>query len=226
MSDASYEIIDDFFDTDFFKQLDNEFPSTLGSSTEIATLVNQYHAPGSEHYAPFMFWEGWHKKPEDTVLKKAIRLLWEDRLPCAIEDVCGFEYWVRTFSVGQFLNVHVDEDTFAYEEDKSFNAPIYGCVYYGTTDKVVDGELQLHNSVIEGSPIGVLERNSLIQLSTPENDRVGIKHIGNRAIFFDAGRRLHNTAPATSGIRKVLVVNVWHKDSPPRGLLKGMFAYE
>ena len=33
--------------------------------------------------------------------------------------------------LGQYLDVHVDEDTFLYSESKIFTGPIYGCVFYG-----------------------------------------------------------------------------------------------
>jgi hypothetical protein len=205
---------------------DSFFPLRSGLRASIAEEINGYHSSNSDGYSPFMFWSGWGYEEPNTLKKKVIKCLWEKQLPCPIEEVAGFEYWTRTFVPGQYLDVHVDEDTFAYAKDKSFNAPIYGCVYYASTDRVIGGQLQLHSEKIHGSPIGVLERDSLLRLSSPDQDRISIDYKYNRAVYFDAGRTLHNTLPATKGLRKVLVVNVWHKDSPPAGLIDGEFFYE
>ena len=62
-------------------------------------------------------------------------------------------------------------------------------------------------------------------LSPPDRlERIAYKT--NRLIVFDAGRRVHQTQPAGWGDRQVMVVNVWHKDSPPSALATGQFYRE
>jgi hypothetical protein len=229
LSKTKHLVIDSCVDAALLNEIEKDnlfFPIRSGTEKSIAQEINGYHDKTSSDYSPFMFWEGWHKSAADTLKKKVIKNMWESRLPMPLDDVAGFEYWTRTFAPGQYLDVHVDEDTFAYSRDKSFNAPAVGCVFYGGKDTVIGGELQLHNSCIEENPFGVLERDSLLKLSSLPGDRVSVKYRYNRTVFFDAGRTLHNTLPAAEGIRKVMVVNVWHRDAPPAGLVLGEFYYE
>jgi hypothetical protein len=45
-------------------------------------------------------------------------------------------------------------------------------------------------------------------------------------VIFDAGHQIHATSPAKSGIRQVMVINVWHRDVPPTAIKKNSFFYE
>jgi hypothetical protein len=229
LSKTKHLIVDNCIDDALLFEIEKDcffFPKKSGTEKSIAQEINGYHDKTASDYSPFMFWEGWRQSDTNTLKKKVIKSIWETRLPIPINEVAGFEYWTRTFAPGQYLDIHVDEDTFAYAGNKSFNAPVVGCVFYGGSDRVIGGELQLHNSRIDGNPRRALEQDNLLKLSSKVNDRVSIKYEYNRAIFFDAGRTLHNTLPAAEGIRKVMVVNVWHKDAPPAGLTLREFYYE
>jgi len=204
------------------------FPDDMGEIDNIGQVNNYFHVEDADCYAPYMFWGGWWVSPADTLKKKVIQSIWsnEDFLPFPLEEVCGFEYWTRTFKQGQYLRVHVDEDTFAYQKDRTFNAPAFGCVWYGFKEVEKPGFLELHEGFIEGFPDDALEKENIDKLlSLPEN-RERIAHKPNRLVCFEAGRRLHEATPTVSGSRQVMVVNVWHKDSPPSALTTGEFYYE
>ena len=71
-----------------------------------------------------------------------------------------------------------------------------------------------------------LESENVKNYISPIETRERIACKPNRLIIFDAGHTLHNTTPPISGIRRVMVMNVWHKDSPPSALQTGEFYYE
>lgn len=206
----------------------NFFPETMGDVSNIGETNNYFHDEAADCYAPYMFWDGWWNSEADTLRKKVVQEIWsnESFLPFPLSEVCGFEYWTRTFMEGQYLRIHVDEDTFAYQKERRFNAPAYGCVWYGFEESVDPGFLELHEGWIEGSPEDALERENVDRLTSPPERRERIAYVPNRLVCFDAGRRLHETTATKSGIRQVMVVNVWHKDSPPSALTTGEFYYE
>jgi hypothetical protein len=210
------------------KNDDNFFPKDMGSIENIGEVNNYFHVEDADCYAPYMFWDGWWKSPADTLKKRVVQEIWskDNFLPFPLEEVCGFEYWTRTFKEGQYLRLHVDEDTFAYQKDKTFNAPAYGCVWYGFSQSDNPGFLELHEGVISGYPENALESENIDPLISPPERRERIAHRPNRLICFNAGRRLHEATPTMSGVRQVMVVNVWHKNSPPSALISGGFYYE
>jgi hypothetical protein len=223
-------IIDDFIkDKNLLEEIEltpNFFPESMGDEERIATVLNSYHDEKSDCFAPYMFWDGWLNSEADTPRKRLIKKIWENNLPFPIEEVCGFEYWTRTFKPGQFLDVHVDEDTFLYADKKIFKGPKIGCVYYPHTNDVVGGFLEMHPTAILEDAVDALERENVDPLIVPIELRERISCKPNRLIVFDAGHIIHNTTPPIKGVRRVVVVNVWHKDNPPSALKTGEFYYE
>jgi len=220
---------DDFIPSDLLAAVDADptfFPDDMSGHDNIGEYLNEFHDTECDCYAPYMFWDGWWRSPADTNRKKVIEAIWSTpgMLPYPIEDIVGFEYWTRTFGVGQFLAPHCDEDTFLYASDKIFHGPKIGCVWYGTSE-ATGGFLELHNSVVpEGSE--QLERDVIDQHLSPIDERERIKYRPNRLVVFDAGHRLHETTKTLSGKRQVMVINVWHKDCPPSALQTGDFFTE
>jgi hypothetical protein len=201
------------------------FPELMNHGEKIAEHLNSYHNEKSDCFAPYMFWDGWWRTPANTLKKKVIQSLWEDLMIWNLDDILGFEYWTRTYLPGQYLDVHVDEDTFLYSESKIFTGPIYGCVFYGKENKD-GGFLEIHKKALEDGKKNILEKKYIKKYISLKKDREKISYKGNRAIFFDAGHVLHNTVGSKSGIRQVLVINIWHKDNPPLALSNGSFFYE
>lgn len=185
-----------------------------------------YHTEASSCFAPYMFWDGWWNSPADTLKKQVIQAIWENPpiRNFSLDDVVGFEYWTRSCVPPQYLAHHVDEDTFLYAKYKRFNAPIAGSVWYGFTEAPEGGMLEVHKPRIEGFPDNILEQESVTAYLSPKDDRERIAYAPNRVVAFDVGRRMHETTPVMSGIRQVLVVNVWHKDRPPFALEAGNFS--
>lgn len=203
------------------------FPELMGEGEKIAVELNSYHYEQSSCFAPYMFWDGWWRSPANTLKKRVVQSIWEHRLSANQEDILGFEYWTRTFNAGQYLDLHVDEDTFMYEETKTFQGPLDGCVFYGA-DNPNGGFVEIHSSspsLVDGSDSS-LERANLDKIQSPLEERERIAYRGNRLIVFDTGHVLHATTPAKAGIRQVLVVNVWHKQCPPTALERNTFYYE
>lgn len=223
------KVIDNFIaDQQLLSAVRNDnsfFPESMGEGERIAEQLNSYHYQDSSVYSPYMFWDGWWKSPANTLKKKVIRAIWEKNIDYPLEDIVGFEYWTRTFGPGQVLSPHVDEDTFLYEESKTFGGPITGCVYYGEHNPD-GGFLEIHKSVLTDGEKNALERENIESLFSPTEDLERIAYRGNRLVIFDTGHVLHGTTPAKSGTRQVMVVNVWHKSNPPRGLALNKFAYE
>jgi hypothetical protein len=201
------------------------FPDIMNYGEKIAEHLNSYHDEKSDCFAPYMFWDGWWRTPANTLKKKVIQSLWEDLMIWDLNDILGFEYWTRTYLPGQYLDIHVDEDTFLYAESKIFKGPIYGCVFYGKENED-GGFLEIHKKKLEDGKKNILEKKYIKKYISLKKDREKIAYKGNRAIFFDAGHVLHNTVGSKSGIRQVLVVNLWHKDNPPLALSNGSFYYE
>jgi len=220
------EYIKDPILLDEIKYTKDFFPESMGDEERIAIVLNGYHDELSDCFAPYMFWDGWHKSEANTPRKRLIKAIWGENLPFPIEELCGFEYWTRTFKPGQFLDVHVDEDTFLYADTKIFRGPKIGCVYYPDTNDVVGGFLELHPKTVSEDTPNALERENVDPLIVPIELRERIACIPNRLIIFDAGHVIHNTTPPISGVRRVVVINVWHKDSPPIALKANKFYYE
>jgi hypothetical protein len=204
----------------------NLFPESMGDEARIAIELNSYHHEKSSCFAPYMFWDGWWKSETNTTSKKIIKTIWQDHLPFSENEICGFEYWTRTFNPGQYLDTHVDEDTFLYAKEKVFRGPVIGCVYYPHTNDVVGGFLELHPDIVIENTKNALEPENIKNNISPIETRERISCKPNRLIIFDAGHMVHNTTPPISGIRRVMVINVWHKDSPPSALNTGEFYYE
>ena len=217
---------DNYLDKDLYDEVLKDslfFPQSMGNEDKIAAHLMMYHEESSSCYSPFMFWDGWWRSPADTLKKQVIKQIWSENMEWPCEDVLGFEYWTRSYSPGQYIDAHVDEDTFLYKKNKSFQGPILGCIYYGIENKD-GGFLEIHKkTLIDGN------KETLDQIknnTSPIEDRERIAYKGNRLIIFDAGHLVHGTTPAKSGIRQVLVINVWHKDNPPLALSSGEFFYE
>ena len=201
------------------------FPGIMQDTNRIASELNSYHSEQASCYAPYMFWNGWWSSPVDTTRKRVIRNIWEGNLPVPSGEILGFEYWTRTFGPGQFLGPHVDEDTFLYQDKKIYNGPEIGCVYYGPSEeKVVGGFLELFESKLVFGESNALEWKNLQTKLDPIELRERIAFKENRLIIFDAGRVIHQTSPCVSGIRNVMVVNVWLKSNPPVDMKN--FVYE
>jgi hypothetical protein len=225
-------VIDDFIKDENLINLIKEdktfFPDNMEEVENIGESNNYFHNGQSSCYAPYMFWDGWLSSSANTLRKKVVKLIWEypGSLPFPVEDVCGFEYWCRTFKKDQYLGVHVDEDTFAYAHDRTFNAPAYGAIWYGFSECSEGGFLEIHKNKIIGSPENALEKDTVKDLLSNKDERERIAYKPNRLIVFDAGRQFHETTKIISGTRQVMVINVWHKNSPPRALSTGEFFYE
>jgi len=222
------KVIDDFLESSIFSEIKSDnsfFPGIMQTEARIASEVNSYHNEQSSCYAPYMFWDGWWSSPANSLRKRVIRKIWENNLLAPVEDVLGFEYWTRTFGPGQFLGPHVDEDTFLYQESKIYNGPEIGCVYYGpSVEAVVGGFLELFEKKLTFGEKDALEWENLKQKLDPIEMRERIAFKENRLIIFDAGRVLHQTSPCISGVRNVMVVNVWLKNNPPVDMAN--FVYE
>jgi hypothetical protein len=202
------------------------FPESMGSENRIATELNSYHYEQATCFAPYMFWDGWWRSEPNTLSKKIIKNIWENNLPFDKNDICGFEYWTRTFNPGQYLDIHVDEDTFLYSKEQLFRGPVIGCVYYPHINDVVGGFLELHPNIVKENTHKALESENIRNNISPVEERERIACKPNRLVIFDAGHMVHNTTPPISGVRRVMVINVWHKDSPPSALKTGEFYYE
>ena len=221
-------IFDNFLSSSLLDEIKSDksfFPGLMQEESRIATEVNSYHNEQSNCYAPYMFWDGWWSSPANTVRKQVIREIWETNLTIPVEEVLGFEYWTRTFGPGQFLGPHVDEDTFLYQDSKIYNGPEIGCVYYGPSEEtVVGGFLELFESKLVFGEENALEWENLEKKLDPIEMRERIAFKENRLIIFDAGRVIHQTSPCISGLRNVMVVNVWLKTNPPVDMSN--FVYE
>lgn len=221
-------IFDNFLSSSLLDEIKSDksfFPGIMQTDSRIASEVNSYHNDQASCYAPYMFWDGWWTSSADTLRKKVIRDIWESNLPFEKENILGFEYWTRTFGPGQFLGPHVDEDTFLYQESKIYNGPEIGCVYYGpSTEKVVGGFLELFESKLTFGEKYALEWENLEKKLDPIELRERIAFKENRLIIFDAGRVIHQTSPCLSGLRNVMVINVWLKSNPPVDMKN--FVYE
>jgi hypothetical protein len=221
-------IFDNFLSSSLLDEIKSDksfFPGIMQTDSRIASEVNSYHNDQASCYAPYMFWDGWWTSSADTLRKKVIRDIWESNLPFEKENILGFEYWTRTFGPGQFLGPHVDEDTFLYQDTKIYNGPEIGCVYYGpSNEKVVGGFLELFESKLNFGELNALEWENLEKKLDPIELRERIAFKENRLIIFDAGRVIHQTSPCVSGMRNVMVVNVWLKSNPPVDMAN--FVYE
>jgi hypothetical protein len=222
------KVIDDYLNDFVFAKMKHDktfFPGLMQTDSRIASEINSYHNEQASCYAPYMFWNGWWESPTNTLRKQVIRGIWENNLPVSTMEVLGFEYWTRTFGPGQYLGPHVDEDTFLYQDKKIYNGPETGCVYYGPSEeKVVGGFLELFESKLTFGEQNALEWENLEKKLDPIEMRERIAFRENRLIIFDAGRVIHQTSPCISGIRNVMVINVWLKSNPPIDMSN--FVYE
>jgi hypothetical protein len=221
-------IKDNFLDQSTYTLLLNDssfFPGSMGEGQRIASSLMMYHEQSSSCFSPFMFWDGWWNSSANTLKKIIIKKIWEKNLEYPVEEIIGFEYWTRTYAPGQYIDMHVDADTFLYKDSKIFNGPVVGCVYYGI-DNLDGGFLEIHKNTLKDGEVGTPDEVKNEENISPIEDRERIAYKGNRLIIFDSGHVVHGSTPAKSGIRQVLVVNVWHKDNPPYGLDKNQFFYE
>lgn len=203
---------------------DSFFPESMGSDERLAAELNSYHYEKSSCFAPYMFWDGWWSSPANTLRKKVVQSIWENNLPCDSSEILGIEYWTRTYLPGQYLDVHVDEDTFL--SSKTFSGPLTGSIWYGV-DNQDGGFVEIYNkSILTDGDEMAIEAENINKLLVPVEERERIAYKGNRVIIFDTGHVIHGTTPAKSGIRQVMVTNVWHKDNPPTALKLGEFYYE
>jgi hypothetical protein len=203
----------------------NFFPEIMGEGDVIGADLLMYHEEAASCFSPFMFWDGWLKSPANTLKKKVIQKIWENNLNCDLNEIVGFEYWTRTYKAGQYIDMHVDEDTFLYRDYKEYKGPLLGCVYYFCKNND-GGFLEIHKDAVKEGTQNALEKENIKKYVSPIEERERIAYKGNRVIIFDAGHVLHSSTPAKSGIRQVLVINVWHKDNPPTALEKNEFYYE
>mgnify|MGYP006274934055 CR=1 FL=1 len=221
-------VADNFINELLYQEVLNDsnfFPESMGSGDRIATELNSYHYEQASCFAPYMFWDGWWRTPANTLRKRVVQAIWEANLPCEKDEIIGFEYWTRTYTAGQFLDVHVDEDTFLYEDEKVFAGPKLGSIWYGA-DNTNGGFVELYDAILSDKTPLAIERENVDPLLKPIEERERIAYRGNRLIIFDAGHQIHGTTPAKSGIRQVMVTNLWHKDNPPTALKKNKFFYE
>lgn len=223
-------VIDNYIkDESLLKEIETSkdfFPESMDNEERIAIELNGYHHEQASCFAPYMFWDGWWKSEANTPRKRLIKAIWEPNLPFDEQDVCGFEYWTRTFKPGQYLGVHVDEDTFLYADKKIFKGPAIGCVYYPHFNDVVGGFLEMYPSKIEENTYNALEMENIQPKLVDLDLRERIACNPNRLIIFDAGHTIHGTTAPISGVRRVMVINVWLKDSPPSAIETGQFFYE
>jgi hypothetical protein len=202
------------------------FPESMGSDERLATELNSYHYEKSSCFAPYMFWDGWWASPANTLRKKVVQAIWENNLPCDTSEILGIEYWTRTYLPGQYLDVHVDEDTFLYQESKVFSGPLTGSILYGV-DNHDGGFVEIYNkAILKDGDLMAIEADKINALLAPVEERERIAYKGNRLIIFDTGHVVHGTTPAKSGIRQVMVTNVWHRNNPPTAIKLGEFFYE
>lgn len=202
------------------------FPESMGSDERLATELNSYHYEQSSCFAPYMFWDGWWSSPANTNRKRVVQAIWEHNLPCSTDEILGIEYWTRTYLPGQYLDVHVDEDTFLYQDSKTFSGPLIGSILYGI-DNQDGGFVEIYNkAILKDGDYEAIEADSINKLLVPVEERERIAYKGNRLVIFDTGHVVHGTTPAKSGIRQVMVTNVWHRDNPPTALKRGEFFYE
>ena len=215
------------------KEDGNFFPPVMGTDDETimqlllnqSAEVNGYHDEKATCFAPYMFWNGWWRSKADTTKKQVVQAVWEKNIPYPLDEILGFEYWTRTYRAGQFLDLHVDEDTFLYQDSKTFMGPHFGAIWYGE-DNLDGGFVEIHKaSFVNGQKL-VLERENLDLVKSPIEERERIAYRGNRSIIFDAGHVLHGTTPARSGYRQVMVINLWHSSNPPTALKNNAFYYE
>lgn len=204
------------------------FPESMGDETKIANEINSYHVQDSSHRAPYMFWDGWHSSETNTTAKRIIKEIWEHNLPFPMEELCGFEYWMRTFKAGQFIDLHLDEDTFLYKSENIKNGSATGCVYYPHTNEEEDcGFLEIYNDYyIPDYLVDALSKEKMDFYKSDVKSVSSIKCSPNRAVIFDAGHVLHKTTPTKQHTKRVMVINVWHKDLQPSGLFTNEFVYE
>lgn len=224
------KVIDNFLDTETCEKIIADvdfFPSSMGEEARIASAINSYHHEQSDCFAPYMFWEGWGISEPKTLRQAVIKEIWDENLPFPLDELCGFEYWTRTFRAGQYLGPHVDEDTFRYSDSKILTGPHVGCIYYGPeTDENNGGFLEIYPDRIADFTKNALEQDMVSPLLVDVTARERIACKANRLIIFDAGHVLHGTTPVMSGKRNVMVVNVWHKSLTPVALETGQFYYE
>lgn len=175
----------------------------------------------------FTFWDGWWKSPANNTRKKLIKAIWENNLPIPIEEISGFDYWIRTYAKGDCIPFHFDEDTFLYKQDKIFQGSTSGCIYFPESNAgVVGGFLEIHQTTIQDGTVNSLEKENIDLLITPIEERERIACKPNRLVIFNGGQNGHNSTPVISGNRVIFAVNIWHKDKAPRALSSGKVNFE
>ena len=205
-------------DSDFFSKSKN-------NKQKAKKTLNYNHDPRHGYTHSYMFWDGWWRSPANTIKKKVIQKIWEDNLDWPLEDIVGFEYWSKTYMPEQYMDPHVDEDSYLYNQNKIFQGPISGSIYYGT-DNDDGGFLEIHKHFFVDGDKESLEKENVINHLSKDEDKERIAYKGNRLIIFDQGHQIHSTTPCKSGVREVFINSVWHKDTPPSGLNNNYYLYE
>jgi len=238
---SSIIIMDDFIkDEKLLKEIENDtnfFPKGMGTEPRQLISGNVYHEKDASIYSPWFFWDGWWKTPANTVKKKVVQAIWQENLPCPLVEVVGFEYWTRTYSPGQYLPIHLDEDTFAYEKNGEFRCPMIGAVYYphfSIGENQDPGYLEIYQGripvdrnkkhqlkCIDTDSKNINDKRKMVEFLDyyqPENKIDRISYRPNRLIILDAGLTLHGTTPTgPNSQRFIMGINVWHIDERPTG---------
>ncbi len=224
------KIIDDFLPEAMCRAISADvsfFPESMGDGERIATEINSYHTEQSSCFAPYMFWKGWHYSEPKTIKQRVIKKIWENNLPFPISELCGFEYWTRTFHAGQYIAPHVDEDTFLYQDAKIFAGPKCGAIYYGPDTTAQNGGfLEIYPEPLTDFTEMALEAENISKKLVSVDKRERVACLPNRLVMLDAGHVIHGTTPSVTGTRNVMVINVWHKSVEPKALSLGAFFYE
>jgi hypothetical protein len=209
-------VVDNFIkDSELLKQIELDqsfYPESIG---------------GGQYEGKFTFWRGWWDSPANNTKKKLVKAIWENNLPIPIKDISGFEYWTRTYTEGEYIPFHFDEDVLLYKEENKFQGSTIGCIYFPESNAgVVGGFLEIHKTRVEDGDINCLERENITTLITPIEERERISCKPNRLVIFDGGHNGHNSTPVISGNRVIFGVSIWHKEKTPRVVSRGEAHYE
>lgn len=101
-------------------------------------------------------------------------------------NYAGVEYWSNGYINQNTLDWHKDKDEHIFNTTGELVHPFIGSVWYGHTDKIVGGYLEIQRN-------GELER---------------FEPVPNRLIIFDS-YSLHRVAPILTGTRRAIASNVW-----------------
>lgn len=196
------------------------------SSLEELSSINLYDSCLTNNHFSHMFWDGWWKKPVNTVKKKVIKQIWQDKLPADQSEILGFEYWTKYYSVNDDLNPHFDEDFFYYETTKIFCGADLGCIYYGPITNCTSGSLVIYDFIAKDGQENLLEKESMQEIVKVSKIVSKIEAIPNRLVIFNSGHILHSVEQIKSGNRYMLAINIWLKNNSPLGYLENKYYKE